>query len=521
MINAKWTEVRTNFIHQEMLRRSTPLASNCEDSSASYKKTLKQFVRYQLSQDYWQKLDWVRFQNLTQVLEFDPFWNIGPLSRTRGRSREPILLVDLLHKDLAEGGSSISLHALPFPSEMTFQYAFRRNKRAAEQQMRGILPVFYFPLHIGSSQTLNFCPLDCFDNVQFCGRNVSKSSPTSNPRSCQRKCAQSPSCSYFTWQIHPGSNWGSCSFYDNKAPCTMKASDLNTLSGPRECLEPWFHFNFTSCSFTPWEVLFGSRPVPPRFPSYEPDKVGALRQLWDKKPVQTLPNRSPRDDCNLWSTALCGYNLAILANVQTFERCRQVCQVFEDCFFWTWNPQNRLCFIKDEHARCGRRDTVVLDVVSGPKDCVGDQFSSFDPSNCSQPSSLYSECLPSSTNQTPIQDGVSLSSTENASPTSNGGTGFQSLQTEQGSYRFTKPPRVSSNPSSTLRLPSKISTGAELDERSLKTITNPKVTTMSPTTDGPEWIYEYDWVSVYDVSTSKPTTKLTKINRFIPPLAKA
>lgn len=44
---------------------------------------------------------------------------------------------------------------------------------------------------------------------------------------------------------------------------------------------------------------------------------------------------------------------------------------------------------------------------------------------------------------------------------------------------------------------------------------------MSPTTDGPEWIYEYDWVSVYDVSTSKPTTKLTKINRFIPPLAKA
>lgn len=136
----------------------------------------------------------------------------------------------------------------------------------------------------------------------------------------------------------------------------------------------WFHFNFTSCSFTPWEVLFGSRPVPPRFPSYEPDKVGALRQLWDKKPVQTLPNRSPRDDCNLWSTALCGYNLAILANVQTFERCRQVCQVFEDCFFWTWNPQNRLCFIKDEHARCGRRDTVVLDVVSGPKDCVGDQF---------------------------------------------------------------------------------------------------------------------------------------------------
>lgn len=155
MINAKWTEVRTNFIHQEMLRRSTPLASNCEDSSASYKKTLKQFVRYQLSQDYWQKLDWVRFQNLTQVLEFDPFWNIGPLSRTRGRSREPILLVDLLHKDLAEGGSSISLHALPFPSEMTFQYAFRRNKRAAEQQMRGILPVFYFPLHIGSSQTLS------------------------------------------------------------------------------------------------------------------------------------------------------------------------------------------------------------------------------------------------------------------------------------------------------------------------------------------------------------------------------
>ncbi|XP_059079029.1 uncharacterized protein LOC131877387 isoform X2 [Tigriopus californicus] len=451
MMNAKWLEVRTNFIHQEMIRRSAPMLSNCEESAWSYQSILKQLVHYQLSEDYWQKLDWVRFQNLTQVLEFDPFWKMGLPSRTKARSQGPILLVDFLHTDMVQGGSSISLHALPFPSQMTFQYAFHRNKRTAEHETRGILPVFYFPLHIGpsNSSSASFCPLDCFDNVEFCGQTAFESKPTANPRSCQRKCALSARCSYFTWRFHYGSHRGTCSLYDAKAPCTMKSSDLNTLSGPRECSEHWFHFNFTSCQFTPLDVPIGAWPNPPRFSGYDSDKVGALRQLWDKNPVQTPPNRSPQADCNLWSTALCGYNLAILANVQTFEHCRQVCQVYDGCSFWTWNPQNRVCFVKNDQALCGRRDTVVLDIVSGPKVCLDDQFSAFDPSNCSQPNKLYSECLSSSPNQTPI-DGVS--SIEIITPKSTGGTTSQTfvthgVQAEQQSHDSTKPPDrfVSSN----------------------------------------------------------------------------
>lgn len=223
----------------------------------------------------------------------------------------------------------------------------------------------------------------CFlENTDFPGHDVDRLlGKVYSAAECQRQCQGRADCSF--WTYDPASN--SCYMKSGDAveaqrPCEGLVSGPRTCPGPVDCSQAGIDLygddlintqvaNPLACQFqcsavqgcVYWSFLPSNNRCYLKGPNVSPkahdEAVSGPKECPTTTPIGCEPG-----------TDFLGHDLrSFYGTVTEAATCKELCQSFNNCFFWTFVPSTASCYLKDEKAEEGREYNPRTH--SGARDC--------------------------------------------------------------------------------------------------------------------------------------------------------
>lgn len=174
----------------------------------------------------------------------------------------------------------------------------------------------------------------CFDyGYDYNGYDIAKLEHelVSTAEECQSFCYTNPKCAFFSWKM----STLACYLKTSEAPMG-RTVDSKIISGPSACrnMHP---------------------PASP--PLTNPDAVD--------------PDQTTTPPCSLASTEYKGHDVQVVQAIHSAPACQALCRNSPQCFFWTWDIENKTCSLKAESAKDSQvSDKTTLRKASGAKNCI-------------------------------------------------------------------------------------------------------------------------------------------------------
>lgn len=259
-------------------------------------------------------------------------------------------------------------------------------------------------LYTAPAVAANSQPSVCYEyGVDYTGYDILTLSGVENPALCMESCTQTAECSFWSWS----SETNTC-YLKSSAALLGRSDAENVISGPRSCRSDASCFS-EGVDYVGYDInRVEGKDVPspqacqelcllePRcaFFSYKistkdcylKSAAASIGRTADSD-VTSGPRECPQggagDDsdsvlsdtpeksCVEGSVEYRGHDVAAMRNVRSAPYCQQLCASNGACFYWTWDKNRQICYLKDDFAadfRVTGRQTVGK--VSGAKHCL-------------------------------------------------------------------------------------------------------------------------------------------------------